>query len=156
MGLLNLLPCLRRVYGRLGVRVIPVSDFINDPKHWRARGEEVRAMARIFEEPEAKEMMFVFAVSLMNMNGSHNEPNCGWRRREALPQGEQSLGKANRPSPFLSRRLTGRPRAASAARTFQLAVQSRGSPGATGVGIRSRTQDVPAVTRVALEYLTRR
>ena len=50
---------------------------INDPKHWRYRAEEARAMAESLTDPEAKQMMLNVAVEYERLAKRAEERSAG-------------------------------------------------------------------------------
>ena len=50
---------------------------INDPKHWRYRAEEARAMAESMTNPEAKQMMLDVAADYERLAKRAEERSAG-------------------------------------------------------------------------------
>ena len=53
---------------------------INDPKHWRYRAEEARAMAESMTNPEAKQMMLDVAADYERLAKRAEERSAGMIR----------------------------------------------------------------------------
>jgi hypothetical protein len=53
---------------------------INDPKHWRSRAEEARAMAESLTDPEAKQLMLNVAADYEKLAKRAEERSAGVAR----------------------------------------------------------------------------
>ena len=53
---------------------------INDPKHWRYRAEEARAMAESMTDPEAKQLMLNVAADYERLAKRAEERSAGLTR----------------------------------------------------------------------------